>query len=118
MPMRVTAPREITESQENAILEKLAGVTMSPVIVAAYSTDPESAGYATQLAAVLRKADVEVTLTKGSMNDFKGVTLGTVNLMKQPLSGLHELAQAFMAACVTVVPGPSMTAEIVATGRR
>ena len=70
----------------------------SPVIVCAYSFEEESVAYATDIAEALRKAHWEVTLNKASMNDFKGIGLGSVNLTRQPLKGLHELAQAFAAA--------------------
>ena len=95
---RVTAPRQITELQENILLEKLRGVQAAPVTVAAYAFEEESASYAAEIAATLRKAGWEVTLSKASMNDFKGISLGTVNLMRRPISGLHELAEAFTAA--------------------
>jgi hypothetical protein len=97
---RMTARRQITESQENILLEKLRSVKASPVIVAAYSFEEESAAYATEIAGVLRKANWDVTLNKASMNDFKGISLGSVNLANRPLTGLHELAQALMAAHV------------------
>ncbi len=95
---RVTAPRQITERQENILLEKLRGVQAAPVTVTAYAFEEESASYAAQIAAALRKAGWEVTLNKASMNDFKGISLGTVNLMRRPITGLHELAEAFTAA--------------------
>lgn len=94
----ITAPRQITEFQENVLIEKLRGVTMAPVIVAGYTYEEESVAYAEQIAAALRKAGLDVTLNKASMNDFKGISLGTVNLMRRPINGLHELAQAFSAA--------------------
>jgi hypothetical protein len=94
----VTAPRQITESQEDIILEKLRGVQGSPVIVSAYAFEAESAAYAAAITAVLRKAGWEATMNKSSMNDFKGVSLGAVNVMHRSLPGEHELAQAFAAA--------------------
>ena len=97
---RITAPRQITDDQEKILVEKLRGVRAAPVIVAAYTFEEESAAYAAQIASALRNAGWEVTLNKASMNDFKGVSLGTVNLMRRPLSGLHELAEAFTAAHV------------------
>jgi hypothetical protein len=95
---QATAPREITAAQEDILLEKLRGVNAAPVIVAAYAFEDESASYAAQIAAVLRKAGWSITLNKSSMNDFKGISLGKIALMHQPLSGLHELAQAFTEA--------------------
>jgi hypothetical protein len=97
---QVTAPRHITESQESIVIEKLHGVKAAPVIVSAYAFEEESAAYGAQIAAALRKAGWEVTLNKASMNDFKGVSLGTVNLMRRPLAGLRELAAALTAAHV------------------
>jgi len=95
---QVTAPRHITSVQEDILLEHLRGVNASPVIVSAYSFEDESASYAGQIAAVLRKAGWKVSVNKASMNDFKGVSLGEVALMHQTLSGLHELVQAFTEA--------------------
>jgi hypothetical protein len=96
----VTAPRHLTESQENNVVERLQGVKAAPVIVSAYAFEDESAAYAAQIATALRKAGWQVSLNKSSMNDFKGVSLGTVNVMRRPLSGLHELAKALTAAGV------------------
>jgi hypothetical protein len=95
---QVTAPREITSVQEDILLEKLRGASAAPVIVAAYAFEDESASYAAEIAAVLRKAGWNVSVNKSSMNDFKGISLGKIALMHQPLSGLHELAQAFTEA--------------------
>ena len=95
---RINAPREITEQQENILVEKLRGVRAAPVTVSAYAFEDESAAYAAQIAGALRKAGWDVTLAKSSMNDFKGISLGTVNLMRRPINGLHELAEAFTAA--------------------
>lgn len=100
---RMTAPRQITESQENILLEQLRGVKASPVIVSAYAFEEESASYAAEIAAALRKAGWQVIVNKASMNDFKGISLGTVNLTRQPLFGLHELAQAFTAAHMDLI---------------
>jgi len=112
----VTAPRQITISQENILLEKLRGVNASPVMVAAYAFEDESANYALQIAAALRKAGWEVTMNKASMNDFKGVSLGTVNLTRHPIHGLHELAQAFAEAHVDVhqreIPSDSIAGQL------
>ena len=36
------------------------------------------------------------------MNDFKGVSLGSVNLMRRPLAGERELKDALAAAHVDV----------------
>jgi len=94
----VHAPRHITSAQEDLLMEKLRGVKAAPVIVSAYAFEEESADYAAQIASALRKAGWTVTLNKASMNDFKGISLGKVALMHQPLSGLHELAQAFAEA--------------------
>jgi len=96
----VTAPRQITESQESVIVEKLRGVRGAPVTVSAYAFEPECAAYAAAIAAVLRKSGWDVRLNKSSMNDFKGVTLSAVNLINRSLSGEHELAQAFAAASI------------------
>jgi len=95
---QVTASRQITSVQKDILLEKLHGVSAAPVIVAAYAFEDESASYAAEIAAVLRKAGWSATLNKSSMNDFKGLSLGRINLMHQPLAGLHELAQAFTEA--------------------
>lgn len=92
------APRQITPTQEDLLVEKLRGVKAAPVIVSAYAFEEESASYAAQIASVLRKAGWTVTANKTSMNDFKGISLGKVALMHQPLSGLHELAQTFTEA--------------------
>jgi len=95
---QVTASRQITSAQEDILLEKLRGVNAAPVIVTAYAFEDESASYAEQIAFVLRKAGWRVMMNKSSMNDFKGISLGKIALMHQPLSGLHELAQAFTEA--------------------
>jgi len=95
---QMAAPRQLTAEQQQILLEKLRRVKAAPVIVAAYSFEEESAAYAAQIASVLRQAGWEVTINHASMNDFKGVSLGTVNLMRKPLIGLHELAEAFTAA--------------------
>jgi len=94
----LAAPRQITAFQEDVLLDKLRGVKAAPVIVSAYAFEEESVSYATQIAAVLRKANWDVTLNKTSMNDFKGVSLGKINLMNQPVSGLRELSQALADA--------------------
>lgn len=94
----VHAPRKLSAAQEDILVEKLRGVTAAPVIVSAYAFEEESASYAAQIAAALRRADWSVTLNKASMNDFKGISLGKVALMHQPLAGLHELAEAFTEA--------------------
>jgi hypothetical protein len=101
---RQTAPRQITPLQEDILLEKLRGVQAAPVMVAAYAFEEESATYAAEIAAVLRKAHWDVTLNKASMNDFKGVSLGKIDLMHQPVPGLHELAQAFTEARIDLRP--------------
>ena len=93
-----TAPRALSPLQEDVLIEKLSGVKASPVIVAAYAFEEESASYAEQIAGALRRAGWDVTVNKASMNDFKGISLGKVNLMNQPVTGLHELAQAFTEA--------------------
>jgi hypothetical protein len=93
-----TAPRQLSPMQEDILLEKLRGVQAAPVIVSAYTEEDESAVYAQQIATALRRAGWNVTFNKSSMNDFKGVCLGTVNLMRKPLAGLHELAEALSAA--------------------
>jgi hypothetical protein len=95
---QMTAPRSLTPLQEDILLENLRGVQSSPVIVSAYAFEEESAVYAIQIAAVLRKANWDVTVNKASMNDFKGISFGTINLMHRPLSGMRELAQAFQRA--------------------
>jgi len=94
----VHAPRQLTAAQVDILVEKLRGVNAAPVIVSAYAFEEESASYAAQIATALRKADWTVTLNKASMNDFKGISLGKVALMHQPLAGLHELAGAFAEA--------------------
>jgi hypothetical protein len=94
----VTAPRKITEAQEIALIDHLSGVKAAPVIVSAYAFEEESAAYAEQIVLVLRKAGWQASLNKTSMNDFKGISLGTINLTRKPIVGLHELAQAFTAA--------------------
>ncbi len=94
----VHAPRQLTAAQEDILVEKLRGAKGAPVIVSAYAFEAESASYATQIAAALRKADWSVTVNKASMNDFKGISLGEIALMHQPLTGLHELAGAFTEA--------------------
>jgi len=98
MLRQVTASRQITPVQEDILLEKLRGVRAAPVTVAAYAFEEESASYAAEIAAVLQKAGWNVALNKSSMNDFKGISLGKIALMHQPLAGLHELAQAFTEA--------------------
>jgi ribosomal protein L18E len=95
---RVAAPRQITSLQEDILLDRLRGIQASPVIVAAYAFEEECAAYAAQIAGVLRKAGWDVTLSKASMNDFKGISLGQVNLTHQSLTGLHPLAQAMTEA--------------------
>jgi hypothetical protein len=90
--------RQITPLQQDILLEKLRGVHAAPVIVAAYAFEEESASYAAQIAAVLRNANWDVTLNKASMNDFKGISLGKIDLTHQPVPGLRELAQAFSEA--------------------
>jgi len=100
MLRRINAPRHMTELQEQILIGQLRGVQAAPVIVAAYAFEDESAAYAAQIAAALRKANWTVTLIKASMNDFKGVSLGTVNEMRRPMTGQHELAQALTAAHV------------------
>jgi hypothetical protein len=97
---RVTSPRQLTEVDENVMIEKLRRIKAAPVIVAAYSYEEESYAYASQIAGALRQAGWDVTLNKASMNDFKGVSLGSVNLMRQPLSGLRELGEALTEAHV------------------
>ena len=94
----VHAPRHLSAAQEDILVEKLRGAKAAPVIVSAYAFEEESAAYAAQIAAALRKADWAVTLNKASMNDFKGISLGKIALMHQPLEGLHELAEAFSEA--------------------
>jgi hypothetical protein len=98
----LTAPRLITESQQNLIIDKLRGVPSAPVLVSAYAFEAESAAYAAAITAVLRKAGWQATMNKSSMNDFKGVSLGAVNAMNRTISGEHELAQAFAAARIEV----------------
>src|SRR5207244_7076293 len=71
-----------------------------PVVVSALVDDEESYAYATQIAGSLRHAGWTVTLNRASMNDFKGVGLGTVNLMRRPMAGMRELAAALSAARV------------------
>jgi len=95
---KITAPRQLSAVQEDILLEKLQGVKAAPVIVAAYAFEDESAHYAAQIAAVLRKAHWDVSVNRASMNDFKGITLGKINLMHQPVAGLRELSQAFADA--------------------
>ncbi len=95
---QVTAPRQITESQQNLIVEKLRGIQAAPVIVSAYAFEAESAAYAAAITAVLRKAGWDASMNKASMNDFKGVSLDAINLLNRSISGEHELAQAFAAA--------------------
>ncbi len=97
---RVTSPRQLTEADESVLIEKLRTVKGAPVIVAAYSYEEESHAYAAQIAGALRQAGWDVTFNKASMNDFKGVSLGSVNLMRQPLAGLRELSDALAAAHV------------------
>jgi hypothetical protein len=99
---RVTAPRQLTQADGDLLIEKLRGVKAAPVIVSAYSYEEESYDYAEQIAGALRQAGWNVTLNKASMNDFKGVSLGSVNLMRQPLVGLRELGDALAAAHVDV----------------
>jgi hypothetical protein len=99
---RVTAPRQLTQADGDLLIEKLRGVKAAPVIVSAYSFEEESYDYAEQIAGALRQAGWDVTLNKASMNDFKGVSLGSVNLMRKPLSGLRELAEALATAHVDV----------------
>jgi hypothetical protein len=99
---RVTAPRQLTEADENLLIEKLRTLKGAPVIVAAYTYEEESYAYAAQIAGALRQAGWEVTLNKASMNDFKGVSLGSVNLMRQRLAGQRELGEALVAAHVDI----------------
>ncbi len=97
---RITAPRQLSEAQQKQIVVQLRGVKASPVIVAAYAFEEESANYAGEIAGVLRKSGWDVSVKRASMNDFKGVSLGIVNLTQRPILGLRELAQAFEAAHV------------------
>lgn len=101
---RITAPRRVTPLQADIVVEKLHGVKASPVLITAYAFEEESAAYAREIADVLRAAGWDVTVNKTSMNDFKGMSLGKINLMNQPVSGLHELSEAFSAARIEVRP--------------
>jgi len=101
---QATAPRALSEAEERQIVAQLQGVKASPVIVCAYAMEDESYRYASQIAGALRQAGWEVTLNKASMNDFKGVTLGAVNLMQRPLLGQGELSNALRAAHVDLHP--------------
>jgi hypothetical protein len=94
----IHSPRHLSAAQVDLLVEKLRGIKAAPIIVSAYAFEQESASYASQIAAALRQADLTVTLNKASMNDFKGLSLGSVALMHQPLDGLHELAAAFTEA--------------------
>jgi hypothetical protein len=125
---RQTAPRQISPIQEDILLEKLRPVKAAPVIVAAYAFEEESASYAAEIAVVLRKAHWDVTFNKASMNDFKGISLGKINLMNQPVPGLRELLDAFTEARLDLrpheIPPDSIAGQlqdgslIVVVGRR
>src|SRR5882724_6282002 len=91
---RVTAPRQLPAEDEQRLVSSLRGVRAAPVIVSAYNLEDESYAYAKAIASAIRQAGWEVTVNKSSMNDFKGVTLGTINLMQRPLTGLKELDHA------------------------
>ena len=97
---RVTAPRALTEADQDSIVQRLRHAQGAPVIVAALVDDEESYAYATQIAASLRQAGWGVSLNRASMNDFRGVGLATVNLMQRPLAVMRPLAAALAAAHV------------------
>ncbi len=101
---QMTAPRQLSHYQEDLLLERLRGIKTSPVVVTAYAFEEESAVYAKQIAAVLRKANWEVTLNKASMNDFKGVAVSKIALMHQTVPGLRELTQAMTEAKLDIHP--------------
>jgi hypothetical protein len=99
---RVTAPRQLSEMDARLLIDQLRGIHAAPVLVAAYNFEEESYGYASQIAAALRQAGWDVRLNKASMNDFKGITVGSVNLMRRPVAGQRELSQALEAAHVDI----------------
>lgn len=94
----IASPRELTEAEEKIILATLSDVKPTTVVISAYAFDDESAGYATQIGAVLRKAHWEVYFNKASMNEFKGITVTSFKKPFQELPGQRELAKAFLAA--------------------
>ena len=98
------APRQISPYQTDLLLDRLRGVKAAPVLVAAYAFEEESALYAADIAAVLRKAHWDVSLNKASMNDFKGISLTKIDLMHQPVAGLRELSDALTEAKIDVRP--------------
>jgi hypothetical protein len=95
---RVTAPRQLSESQAHIMLAKLRGIQTAPIVVCGFAYEEESATYASQIAAALRQAGLEVTYNKASMNDFKGIGLGEINRLGHPLAGAPELVRAFTDA--------------------